>query len=115
MPAMGQHETRNIGLKSEIASGVLVDPESQSRSDEVLGASRRVRGKVPRAVRGGRSDGRVEIPLHGDILYLPQGLEPEMTGFHRVGPGQVFVGELVVGQLSIGGELVAGRIGLGED
>src|ERR1017187_1303226 len=70
MPAMGQHETGNIGLKSEVASGVLVDPESQGRSDEVLGASRRVRGEVSGAVRGGRSDGRIEIPLHGDVLHL---------------------------------------------
>src|ERR1035441_7236401 len=40
MPAMGQHEAGNFGLKSEVASGVLVDPEPQGRGDEALGALR---------------------------------------------------------------------------
>src|ERR1039457_3720618 len=31
MPAMGQHEAGNVGLKSEVAGGVLVDPEPQGR------------------------------------------------------------------------------------
>ena len=112
---MGQHEPGNIGLKMEVASGVLVDPESDGGSDEVLGAPRRVRSDGAGTIRGGRQDGRIEATLHGDVLYLPQGLEPEMASFHRVGPGEVFVRQLVVGQFGIGSEHVAGRIGLGED
>ena len=112
---MGQVETGNVGLKVKVASGVLVDSHSQSGCDEILRALRGVRGDGSVGGRGGGQDGRIENRFHGDVLHLVEGFEAEMTASHRVGPGQELVRQFVVGQLGVGGELVARRIGLAED